>query len=130
MPLGKLPDILLGLGFWVLLLLRRPSKLMEKKGFAMGSDNWWLKKMMYFCFLFIFLWELIHLKKQIDGPENDHATRKSPGHFAWVRALNLSLLYRRHFKLMENRIRKGITHIMFQQVREDVVCLRKFAHFI
>jgi hypothetical protein len=30
-------------------------------------------------------------KEQINGPENYHAMRKSPGHFSWVRALGLLL---------------------------------------
>jgi hypothetical protein len=45
----------------------------------------------------------IFIKEQISGAKNDHAIQKSPGYFAWVRALILNLLIKRLSKLMENK---------------------------
>jgi hypothetical protein len=47
----------------------------------------------------IFFPKFIQKKKQIAGAKNEQATRKSPGHITWVRALGLFMCKEDPFKL-------------------------------
>jgi hypothetical protein len=69
--------------------------------------NGWLRNM-------VLLRSFMH-KEQIEGPENDHATRKSHEHIDWVRALGL-LLCKEDQLNVQNRICKTIGHVVLKRL--------------
>jgi hypothetical protein len=94
----------LGLGFGPIMCKEDPLKL-YKYEFATESDKWCLRVCSrIWCFYALY----IH-KEQIAGPKNYNATRKSPGHIVWVKALSLILCKEHPLKLYKSNLQRNQT---------------------
>jgi hypothetical protein len=85
MPCGNLPDLLFGLGHWFSFCGKKPlpslTKTYMQRNQRIGVKRLALKHM------FTSNYTLYREESQINGPKARHATRKSPEHIVWVRAL-------------------------------------------
>jgi hypothetical protein len=81
-----------------ILCKEHPHKLYKNES-ARESKKWcwngWLLNMVFLQYIYID-------KEQIAGPQNGHATRKSPGHIYWIRALVFILCKEDTPKLYKN----------------------------